>query len=163
MGTMKGNRLVVPVLCAAALLVVPAASPAQVDLGVEGAVSSEYDFGVGARALAQARDVNLDFVGRFDYYMPDGPGDAWELGAELFYHFHLEGTRSVVPYLGGGLSVSRVTAGSGDTSAGPSLGGGIRFPLVNVTPYVEGRAVLGDRDHASVSVGFFFGHAHPTH
>lgn len=151
---------VVPLVCTISLLALPAPARAQVDMGVEGAVSSEYDFGVGGRLLAQAEDLNLDFVGRFDYYLPDGPGDAWELGADLFYHFHLETTRSVLPYLGGGLNVSRITGAVDDTNAGLELGAGVRFPLANVTPYVEGRGVLGDADHLSLSVGFFLGHAH---
>ena len=159
---MKMLRVAVPIAALCFLLDAPASASAQVDLGVEAAVSSEYDFGPGGRVLAQAEDLNLDFVGRFDYYCPDGPGDAWELGADLFYHFHLEGTHSVLPYLGGGLSVTRVTGAVDATSAGLELGGGIRFPLEYVTPYVEGRGVLGDRDHAALSVGFYFGHAH-TH
>lgn len=147
-------------LAAAALLLQPPAASAQVYGGVQGNWGSETDFGVGGRVLGNIEDANLELVGDFNVYFPDGPRDFWEANANLFYHFHLPETPSVLPYLGGGLNVSRQSNGADNTEAGLNLGGGIRFPLEGVSPFVEGRAVISDHDQAVLTIGLIFGHAH---
>lgn len=152
-------------LATAMLMLQPPAASAQVYGGVQGVWGSDTDAGIGARVLGNIEDANLEAVGSFNYYFPDdeGPGDDvsfWEVNANLFYHFHLPETSNVLPYLGGGLNVSRLSNGASDTEAGLNLGGGFRFPLEDVSPYVEGRFVAGGHDQVVLTLGLMFGHAH---
>ena len=137
----------------------PSQGQAQAYVGVQGSWASETDFGVGGRVLANIEEVNLEFVGSADVYFPDA-GDFWELNANLFYHFHLAENPSVLPYLGGGLNIATAGNGESNTEAGLNLGGGLRFPLENVSPFVEARTVLSDYDQAVITFGLVFGHAH---
>lgn len=149
-------------LAATALLLQPPAASAQVYGGVQGVWGSDFDAGVGGRVLGNVEDANLELVGSFNLFFPDGNVDFWDANANVFYHFHLPESPRVLPYLGGGLNVSRISNGGESTEAGLNLGGGIRFPLENVSPFVEGRAVLGDHDQAVLTIGLMFGHAHFT-
>lgn len=133
---------------------------AQVYVGPQLNVASETDLGVGGRLLADIDGTNLEFVGSADLYFPEGVTDYWELNGNLFYHFHLPETPSVLPYLGGGLNVANFSNGATETEAGVNLGGGLRFPLADVSPYVEARTVVGDFDQSVLSIGFVVGHAH---
>ena len=127
---------------------------AQLDWG------SETELGVGGRVLASLENANLEIVGSFDLYFPDGPVDFWEINGNLFYHFHLSGSPSLLPYVGGGLNIAHFSNGSDHTELGLNLGGGIRFPMRSVTPFIEGRAVLSDADQAVLTFGLIFGRAH---
>lgn len=129
-------------------------------LGAQGNLGSDTDFGVGARLLANLEATNLEFAGSYDIYFPDNDLDYWEFNANLFYHIHPSQDPSVLPYLGGGLNVGHLSNGSGNTEAGVNLGGGIRFPGRQLTPFVEARAVMGDFDQGVLTVGLLFGHAH---
>lgn len=149
-------------IATAALLLQPPAASAQVYGGVQGNWGSETDFGVGGRVLGNIEDANLELVGEFNLYFPDGDRDFWEANGNVFYHFHLAESPRVLPYLGGGLNVSRSSNGADNTEAGLNLGGGIRFPLESVSPFVEGRAVISDHDQAVLTIGLIFGHAHFT-
>lgn len=133
---------------------------AQVYGGAQALFGSDTDFGVGGRVLANIEDANLELVGSFNVFFPDGPLDFWEANGNLFYHFHLSDTPSVLPYLGGGLNISRLSNGSSNTEAGLNLGGGVRFPMANVSPFIEARAVISDHDQAVLAFGIVFGPAH---
>ncbi len=141
------------------LLCAPNPGHGQVYVGAQGSWGSETDFGVGGRVLGNIEDANLEAVGSFDVYFPDG-GSFWTVNANLFYHFHLEENPSVLPYLGGGLNIATVSNGDSQTEAGLNLGGGIRFPLDNVSPFIEAKTVLSDVDQSVLSFGVIFGHAH---
>lgn len=145
---------------AAGLVISVQASSAQAYGGAQANVASDTDFGLGARLLANIEDANLEFVGSFDLYFPDEPLDFWEINGNVFYHFHLPENPSVLPYLGGGLNVARLSNGFDETEAGLNLGGGIRFPLENVSPFVEARTVISDADQTVLTIGLLFGHAH---
>lgn len=129
---------------------------AQLAVGVQGNWGSEADFGVGARALLNLGNTNLEAVGSADLFFPDNDVDWWDFNANLFYHFHLADSPSVLPYVGGGLNLARLSANGSATEAGVNLGGGIRFPG-NVTPFLEFRAVLSDADQFVVTGGLLFG------
>lgn len=133
---------------------------AQVYIGPQVNLASETDFGVGGRLLANIESANLEFAGSADLYFPEGGTDYWELNGNLFYHFHLPETPSVLPYLGGGLNVANFSNGTTETEAGLNLGGGLRFPLADVSPYVEARTVVGDADQSVLTFGILLGHAH---
>lgn len=135
-------------------------SAAQLYGGAQGNWGSETDFGVGGRVLANVEQVNLEIVGSFDVYFPDGPTDFWEINGNVFYHFHLPESPSVLPYVGGGLNVSHFSNGTDNTETGLNLGGGVRFPLDNVSPFVEARAVISDADQAVLTFGVIFGDPH---
>jgi hypothetical protein len=161
---MRKNRvmmLVVP-LATVGLLVGPGAGEAdgQATFGVQGNWGSEADFGVGGRVLANIPNVNLEFVGSVDVFFPDGPLDWLDFNANLFYHFHLPDSPSVLPYLGGGLNAARLSVNNNDqTEIGLNIGGGVRFPGGRVTPFIEARGVISDADQFVVTGGILFGPA----
>ncbi len=144
-----------------ALLGGPSVQPAegQSNFGVQGNWGSDTDFGLGGRLVVNIPDVNLEGAGSFDVYFPDADFDFWEINANLFYHFHLPDSPSVLPYLGGGLNIARFSNGASDTEAGLNIGGGVRFPTGNVSPFVEGRGVVGDASQFVVTAGILFGPA----
>lgn len=133
---------------------------AQTYLGLQADWSDDWDAGVGARVLHNIERANLEFVGSFDLYFPDGPVDFWDANANLFYHFHLAEDPHVLPYLGGGLNVAHVSNGADHTELGLNLGGGFRFPMATVSPYIEARTTLSDLDQSILTIGLIFGHAH---
>lgn len=147
-------------VCGALLLGGVSPASAQVYGGAQALWGSDTDFGVGGRLLANIEDANLEFVGTANVFFPDGPLDFWEANANLFYHFHLSDTPSVLPYIGGGLNIGRLSNGSSNTEAGLNLGGGLRFPMASVSPFIEARAVISDLDQAVLAFGLVFGPAH---
>lgn len=142
------------------VLVLPGTADAQFYVGPQLNVATETDVGVGARVLANVERMNLELVGSLDLYFPDGPTDFWELNANTFYHFHLPENPAVLPYLGGGLNVANISNGGDQTEVGVNLGGGVRFPFDNISPFIEGRTVISDLDQAVFTFGFLLGHAH---
>lgn len=156
----KVHTLLIAPLAAAFLLLGapgPQEAAAQTNVGVQGNWGSDTDFGVGARLLTNIPNTNLEAMGSFDLYFPDNDFDFWEINGNLFYHFHLEDTRSVMPYLGGGLNISRFSNGASQTEAGLNLAGGVRFPTGNVSPFLEGRGVVGDASQFVLTFGVLFG------
>lgn len=150
-----------PLCLAAALLLAGTPSlEGQIYVGPQLNVGTETDLGVGGRVLGNVEQMNLELVGSFDLYFPDGPTDFWEINGNAFYHFHLPETPSVLPYAGGGLNIAQTSNGFESTEPGLNLGGGVRFPLENLSPYVEGRAVVSDADQLVFTFGVLFGHAH---
>ena len=154
----SGLRL--PSLTVSALLLFAPALSAQAYVGVQADWGSETDFGVGGRVLANIERANLEFVGSFDLYFPDGPIDFWEINGNLFYHFHISNNPSFLPYVGGGLNIASISNGGDTTEAGLGLGGGIRFPLERLSPFVEVRTAISDFDQTVLTFGVLFGHAH---
>jgi hypothetical protein len=156
--TKRHLALLAAPLTALFLLTGPAAQQldAQVALGPQGNWGSEADFGVGGRVLVNIPNVNLEFVGSADMFFPEGDVDWLDLNANLFYHIHLVDT-PVIPYLGGGLNVARLSNGVSTTEAGLNLGGGLRFPGASLTPFVEARAVISDADQFVLTAGILFG------
>lgn len=146
-------------LALTALVGAPTPGHGQVYIGAQGSWGNETDLGVGGRVLGNIENANLEMVGSFDIYFPD-VGDYWEANANLFYHFHLRETPSVLPYVGGGLNLASIGNGDSTTEAGLNLGGGLRFPLENVSPFIEAKTVLSDFDQSVLTFGLVFGHAH---
>lgn len=144
------------ILAAVAWLALPGTASSQVHIGAQGNYGTETDFGVGGRILGNLDAADLEVVGSFDLYFPDGPADFWEANANLFYHFHLPENASVLPYLGGGLNIGRVSNGASSTEAGLNVGGGVRFPGGDLTPYIEGRGVVSDFDQFVITFGVLF-------
>jgi hypothetical protein len=131
---------------------------AQTAFGVQGSWGSEADVGVGGRLLINIPNVNLEAVASADVFFPGGGVNWVDLNGNVFYHFHLPGSPSVMPYLGGGLNIALISANGSSTEAGLNLGGGVRFPRPGVTPFIEGRAVIAsDADQAVLTIGLLFG------
>ncbi len=130
---------------------------AQIAMGAQASFGSESDLGVGARLLANLGGSNFEFVASVDRFFPDNEIDWWDLNANLFYHFHMPETPSVLPYLGGGVNQSRRSSNSFERNeTGINVGGGLRFPG-NITPFVELRAVISDVDQIVLTGGILFG------
>jgi hypothetical protein len=129
----------------------------QAAFGVQGNYGTEADLGVGGRLLLNIPNVDLEAVLSADVFFPDGDVDWLEFNGNIFYHFHTPGSPGVLPYLGGGLNVTRLSFNGSTTETGLNLGGGIRFPRTGVTPFIEGRAVISDADQFVVTFGLLFG------
>lgn len=141
-------------------LATPGSADAQIYFGPQLNAATETDVGVGARVLGNVESANLELVGSFDLYFPDGALDFWEVNANTFYHFHLPDNPALLPYLGGGLNIANLSNGTDVTEVGVNLGGGIRFPLDNISPFIEGRTVISDWEQSVFTFGFLLGHAH---
>lgn len=162
--------LVTTPLVAIFLLVGPSAGEldAQAAFGPEAHFGSEGDFGIGGRALINIPDVDLEAVGNVVIFFPSG-FDWFEVNANVFYHFHLDEEPSLIPYVGGGLNIARLSFDAPDdpffnggsfstTEVGLNIGGGVRFPGGgNITPFLEARAVISDADQLVVGGGVLFG------
>lgn len=142
------------------VLAVPGSADAQIYYGPQLNAATETDVGVGGRVLGNVERMNLELVGSFDLYFPDGPLDFWEINANTFYHFHLPENPAILPYLGGGLNLANISNGADNTEVGVNLGGGVRFPFEDISPFIEGRTVISDFDQAVFTFGFLLGHAH---
>lgn len=119
----------------------------QVRFGGQLNIADDTDVGLGPRVALDLEDTGapLQFLGTWDIYFPDNDAvDYWELNGNVVYRFQLEETDAVVPYGGAGLNIARIevdTPGDGDdTDLGVNFLGGVEFPLVSVTPFVEIRA-----------------------
>lgn len=154
----NASPLVLPVLLLF-LHAGPAASEveAQIALGAQGSWGSSADFGIGGRALFNIPGNNLEAVGSVDVFFPDGDVNWLDANANVFYHFHLTDSPSVLPYLGGGLNLAHLSNDASATEAGLNLGGGVRFPGGGITPFVELRGVISDADQLVISGGILFG------
>jgi hypothetical protein len=131
---------------------------AQVAFGPQVNWGSEADFGIGGRLLTNLGGSNFELAGSVDAFFPSGDVDWLEFNANLFYHFHLPDSHSVLPYAGGGLNIVNLSAGGdSNTETGLNLGGGLRFPRAGATPFIEARGVISDVDQFVVTGGFLFG------
>jgi opacity protein-like surface antigen len=150
------NAVLAPLAALILLLgVAPQDGHAQVAFGVQGNWGSESDLGVGARALVNIAGSNFEAVGSIDRFFPENNLDWWDFNANLMYHFHIQ--PSLLPYLGGGLNVARLSNDNvSDSKAGLNVAGGLRFPG-NLTPFVELRAVVSGRDQLVLTGGVLFG------
>ncbi len=130
---------------------------AQTAFGFQGNWGSEADFGVGGRLLVNIPNVNLEAVASADVFFPDGDVDWLEFNGNVFYHFHMPDAPNMLPYLGGGLNVTRLSFNGSSTETGLNLGGGVRFLRPGLTPFIEARAVISDADQFVITVGLLFG------
>lgn len=135
---------------------------AQVRFGGQLNIADETDVGLGPRIALDLGDTGtpLQVVGTWDIYFPDEDAlDYWELNGNLVYRFELEETDAVVPYGGGGLNVARFdveTPGGdevGDTEVGVNFLGGVEFPLVSLSPFVEFRVTAEGGEQFYVTGG----------
>lgn len=107
--------------------------------------------------LANLAGSNFEVVGSVDRFFPDNDLVWWDFNANLFYHFHLVNAPTMVPYLGGGVNVARLSSNNFENSeAGLNLGGGLRFPG-DITPFIELRAVVSGSDQIVLTGGVLFG------
>ena len=156
---MNGRRVFVGGLVLALSLCSAGSTAAQTYGGFQANVGSDTDFGLGGRLLFDLEGSNLEFVGSFDIYFPDG-FDYWEINGNLFYHFDLPDAPTVLPYAGGGLNLAHFSNGGSDTEAGFNLGGGVRFLLDRISPFIEVKTVVGDADQSVLTFGMIVGRAH---
>lgn len=69
----------------------------------------------------------------------------------------MEETRTFFPYLGGGLNIARVEAGTlEDTELGVNIVGGSKFDAEGVTPFVEARVEIEGGEQFVLTGGFLF-------
>jgi hypothetical protein len=122
-------KKIVVLLGLVGLLLVPAAAQAQFSLGAQGNFASDnIDFGVGARAAFDFRQMNQPIMafGTFDYFFPGGEIDYYEFNLNAAY---ISGVRpDLDTWVGLGLNVAIVSTPLGDTNrAGLNLLAGARY------------------------------------
>lgn len=116
------------------------------------AFHDDADFGIGAFVTVPVPSIHENFAlgGDFGFYFPDEGGfggvdvSYWELNANAFMGFPLEGNDDILPFAMGGLNIARFSVDAddfpgaeefGDTELGLNLGGGIAFTgLGNLQP-----------------------------
>jgi len=152
----QSTLFAIPLALGLAFAGMPGKVEAQVALGIQGNWASEAELGVGARVLANVGGSNFEVVGSGDVFFPDSDIDWLDINANLFYHFHLPDSPSVMPYVGGGVNFARISGNGSTTETGMNLGGGIRFPS-QVTPFIEFRAVIGGAEQFVVTGGLLWG------
>jgi hypothetical protein len=133
----------------------------QAMFGAEVLFGTETDLGIGGRVHIDLGSgvPNLEFQGAFDLFFPDGPADYWEINGNVWYRIETRGGSSAVPYVGGGLNIGHRDAPDfgGDTDLGVNLGGGVRFPFENTTPFIEARFTVGGAEQLVIGGGVLFG------
>jgi opacity protein-like surface antigen len=119
--------------------------------------SSDYNFGIGARAIFPLESMfprtPLDGIVSFDYFFPSAPAGAsahyWEINGDVAYRFTVPRSSSLAPYAGGGLNIIHASASAGTVSSsvtkvGLNLLGGTTFKVrASVTPFLEARGEIG--------------------
>jgi opacity protein-like surface antigen len=123
--------------------------------------SSDYDFGIGARAIFPLASMfprtPLDGIVSFDYFFPSAPAGAsahyWEINGDVAYRFTVPRSSSLAPYGGGGLNIAHAsgsvttptgTVSNSVTKVGLNLLGGTTFKVrASVTPFLEARGEIG--------------------
>ncbi len=142
------------------LLVAPASAYGQFALGVQGNWADDFDFGIGARAIAglPVGGPPLAIAATFDWFYPqtEGIDEYWEINANLVTTPALA---IVTGYFGGGLNVAHVE-GSGalggeisDTDVGFNVLGGLMYDATLFVPYAEARFELGGGEQFVLTAG----------
>src|SRR5260370_28614862 len=115
--------------------------------------SSDFDFGIGGRAIFPLESLfprtPLDGIASFDYFFPSAPAGAsahyWEINGDVAYQFTVPRSSSLAPYAGGGLNIAHASASAGTvnssvTKVGLNLLGGTTFKVkASVTPFLQAR------------------------
>lgn len=126
---------------------------AQVRFGGQLNVADETEFGLGPRLALDLTQLGPRFqiVGTWDIYFPDEDRlDYWEANGNVLYRFDLP-VDVAVPYVGGGINVARSDVDApdaaedgdrDDTDLGLNVLGGVEFPLVSFTPFIEIRRAV---------------------
>jgi opacity protein-like surface antigen len=138
--------------------------------GVQASFGTETDFGIGGRVVFGLRSLfpaaPLEAHVGFDYVFPDEPAGVdltyWEINGNVAYRIRTA-SRSLAPYVGGGLSIAHasVDIGTGsvsDTDVGLNLFGGTTFgsAATRVKPFAEARVTLGGGDQFVITGGVRF-------
>jgi opacity protein-like surface antigen len=165
----------------AVLLSLPASAEAQrraatqrqaakpVSFGIQADFGTDTDFGIGGRVVFGLRSLfpgtPLDAHVSFDYFFPDAPAGTdvtyWEVNGNVAYRIRTT-SRSLAPYVGGGLSIAHAsvdvgTASASDTDVGLNLLGGTTFGArSNVKPFAEARFTIGAGEQLVITGGVRF-------
>lgn len=168
-----GRRALGIMLVACGLALGASAAEGQaVRVGGQVSFADDADFGIGPRLAIELPRVatGLWAIGTFDYFFPDdgfgadGDIDYWEINGNLAYTIQLPDAPGVEPYVGAGINIARLSvdfedvpeADGGDTQVGLNLLGGLNFPLVGFTPFVEARLEIDGGEQFVVSGGITF-------
>ncbi|UCC72801.1 MAG: hypothetical protein JSV86_21005 [Gemmatimonadota bacterium] len=141
------------------VLLCPSSLDAQLALAGQGSWTEDFDFGIGARAIARLPidAVPTALVGSFDWFFPDDEiaDDYWEINANLIATPALE---IVSVYFGTGLNIAHVKApevggGGSTTEVGVNLLGGLMYDAAFFVPYGEVRYEIEGGEQFVVTVG----------
>jgi opacity protein-like surface antigen len=131
-----------------------------------------YDIGgdideifLGVDLRAGLADIPVDLGASFDYYLMEENISFYQIGINAYYPFVLADA-PVAPYVGAGLSISRMTFDFGDefgdffgsstassSDTGLNLIGGARFPMGSVIPFAQAQFTVGDLNVFTIGGG----------
>lgn len=168
------RKFVFALIAIGAVLAMPAASSAQLQVGPFLAFHDDADLGIGAFVGVPVASIHedLSFVGDFGMFFPGGGShgavevdvDYWELNANGLFKFPLEG-QPFTPWALAGLNVAKYSASAevgefgasyGDTQIGLNVGGGVTFGEGPMTPFAGAKFELGGGEGAVVFGGLSF-------
>lgn len=118
--------------------------------------SSDGGFLVGGHLEFEKKDSYFHIRPNVDYWNGD-PLKGWNVNLDGLYHFGPQ--TKTVPYLGGGLGVSIVSADGVDDSSsdlGVNLFGGFLFPAGGNHLFAEARYTFSEVNQASLALGITF-------
>lgn len=169
------RKVVFALFAFGAVLAVPAALSAQVNVGPYLAFHDDADLGIGAFVGVPMASIHedLSFVGDFGFFFPGGGShggvdvdvDYWELNANGLFKFPLEG-QAFTPWALAGLNIANGSAGvdlgelgsasASDTEIGLNVGGGVTFGEGPMSPFVGAKFELGGGEGAVIFGGLSF-------
>ena len=163
---MRLQRIVLGVVLATAVGVADAQAQR---IGLQLDWGSDADLGLGARLEANARLGSSGpfsrswFIGSFDYFF-DACNECtyWEINLNMAVPVNATGVR---PYLGAGLNIAHISVDVDDfpgddpssTDAGLNLLGGLRFPIGDLSSYLELRGEIGGGEQFVLTFGILLG------
>lgn len=170
---MSARTLMVVPMFALMGLVVAAPAQGQVGFGAQVSYASDFDLGIGARAVfglgsmlgqTEGRLATLQGIVSADVFMPDcGEVDCTylEINGNGVIPIALEGS-ALSPYAGAGINFARVSSSfGGETFSSSEIGlnvlGGTYFGMGGMNLFGEARYELGGGEQFVLSLGVLFG------
>ena len=162
---MRGPSILSAVILVSGLLAAaPCPATAQTHFGGQLSWANDFDFGVGGRVEVplDSWKEGLKGIGSADFFFPgDVDVSYFELNAGLAYSFSIEGKADLLPYVGGGLNLARVSAEFlgetiSDTEMGLNLLAGSRFGTGRLKPFAELRIELSGGEQFVLAAGILF-------
>ncbi|MBI2213989.1 MAG: hypothetical protein HYU52_10115 [Acidobacteria bacterium] len=141
------------VLVAAICLFTPDAA-AQVSFGLRAGQYTDIEEPMVGVELITKIAPHWYFNPNIEYVFVDD-GDLVTFNADVHYDF-TTGSNVLLVWAGGGLAVVHENIVESDTNIGANILGGVGWRLGEVIPYVQAKALLGDRDDFVVAGGIRF-------
>ena len=154
----RSSFLLLPLVAAvAATLVLPSPAPAQTRFGVRAGVYTDLEEPfAGLELVSQLGRTNWWINPNFEYvFVSDG--SFLTINGDFHYDFTRRGP--VLPWVGGGPALIFSDPGGradSESDIGLNLLAGLGFPVGDVIPYIQGKAILADENEGVLAFGLRF-------